>query len=177
MSQIWKGDFKIKTPASFLAWLQYMRDHTSLLLKLIVLLLPPFLGSTSHSPAFASFTHHIRRAGNPITLGLRILNSVVVKERLGGIRRLPKNGWRPFWRTGDVAAAAHHTKSRHCPPLLPPHIVLSQVEMRYLGFRLIPSLAHIATSCCECCRGFTDLKSRVIVVFPVFSGPEEFGRW
>ena len=50
-----------------------------------------------------------------------------------------KNGCRPFWRTGDVAAAAHHTKSRHCPPLLP-HIVWSQVEMRYLKFQLIPPL-------------------------------------
>ena len=56
-----------------------------------------------------------------------------------------------------------------------PHIVSSQVEIRYLGFQLIPSLAHIATSCCECYRGFADQKPRFMVVFPVFSGSEVFG--
>ena len=66
------------------------------------------------------------------------------------------------------------TKSRH-----PPTIVSSkrQVEMPYLGFRLIPSLARIATGCCECCRGLTDLKSlELLLFFQCFRVSEVFGR-
>ena len=113
-------------------------------------------------PAAWLYSHHSKTAFTPVArTGVRILNPWGCYEESGWKQRRVEEEWvaaiLTHWRC--CCGCAPHQIPPLPPPLLPPHIVLSQVEMRYLGFRLIPLAAHIATSCCECCSGFTDLKS------------------